>query len=378
MLLPFIPLLLLLKYLFRVQFVRIRSSRIGPFGGTDVFLRRIKLGLILASFNYIGIATKKVVNQQLLTMFKRVMLIIQLPQPKYVRVCMQYLATKSLLHRLKLFQELKFLGNEFYELNNTTPNLSFTSEEKNQGRELLTNMNISNWFICFHARDSAYADQLLQKRDHRHDFRNCEINNYLQAAEYITKQGGYAIRMGARVEKKITTKNPKIIDYASAYRSDFGDIYLLAKNKFFLGNTAGIGNMPYFFNTPFAMANLIPITRCPPPGKNDLFIPKKIWSTKEKRYLSFREMINSPILLSWQGSQFSKDDNLVPVENTAQEILDLAIEMNQRLDGKWVTTPQDEILQQQFKSLFSADPHSYGFPSRIGAQFLRENKELLD
>ena len=61
-----------------------------------------------------------------------------------------------------------------------------------------------------------------------------------------------------------------------------------------------------------------------------------------------------------------------------QMTLDLAMEMNQRLDGKWVTTPQDEILQQKFKSLFHTDPHCYGFPSRIGAQFLRENKDLLD
>ena len=378
LLLPLATLLALLKYGFHLQLVRVRSRRIGPFGGVDIFLRRQKLGLIPAAIHYIGLATKKVVNQQLLTMYKRVLPIVPLPQPTQLRIVMQYLATRSLLSRLGLFPELKFNGNEFYELNNTPPNLSFTRAEKIHGQELLNRMKITSWFICIHARDSAYADQLLQKRDHRHDFRNCDINNYLLAAEYITKQGGFAVRMGARVEKRISNRNPQIIDYASTYRSDFGDIYLPANCKFFLGTTAGLNTVPYIFNIPCAMANVIPITRCPPPGRKDLFIPKKVWSRQENRFLTFREMITSPAILAWQHSHFKEEDDLVPIENTLQEILDLASEMNERLNGTWKAEPEDEERQQRFKALFHSDPHSNGFPSRLGAKFLRENVALLD
>jgi putative glycosyltransferase (TIGR04372 family) len=55
--------------------------------------------------------------------------------------------------------------------------------------------------------------------------------------------------MGSVYAKKIyVRKNTKIIDYASKYRTDFGDIYLPAKCKFFLGNTAGIYQVSTIFD----------------------------------------------------------------------------------------------------------------------------------
>ena len=66
------------------------------------------------------------------------------------------------------------------------------------------------------------------------------------------------------------------------------------------------------------------------------------------------------------------------VENTAEEILDLAKEMDERLDGIFQTTEEDEELQDRFRSLLPP-PHFYhGTPARIGAKFLRQNGELLE
>ena len=65
------------------------------------------------------------------------------------------------------------------------------------------------------------------------------------------------------------------------------------------------------------------------------------------------------------------------VENTGQEILDLAQEMNERLDGTFNCLEEDEELQKIFHSLIPPNHPCYGTTVRIGAKFLRENKELL-
>lgn len=376
--LPVALLLFLLRYLFGIRFWRVRNSRLGPLAGTDLFLRRQKLGIIPSPGRYdVGIANTKTANRQFLAMLKRKMRIISILQPTPLRLLLKIMACRSLLSRWKLFNELGFKGNEYYELNAVPTDLPFLPEEEEKGRALLQTMGVRGWFICFHARDRAYLDHLLQKRDQRHDFRNCSIENYLPATEYLAQQGGYALRMGSLVEKPLTIRLPQIIDYATTFRSDFGDVYLLAKSKFCVINTSGLNSVPYVFGVPVVSANVIPLTRGPPPGKNDLFIPKKIWSVKEKRHLTFTEMIYSPTIERWQFQEFREEDGLVPIENSAQEILEVTIEMNERLDGTWKTTAEDEKLQEKFRSLFSPATHCYGFPSRIGAQFLRENRQLL-
>ena len=51
--------------------------------------------------------------------------------------------------------------------------------------------------------------------------------------------------------------------------------------------------------------------------------------------------------------------------------------MNQRIDGTWEEELDDLQLQIRFKNLFSEESYCHGFQARIGAKFLRNNKELL-
>ena len=55
----------------------------------------------------------------------------------------------------------------------------------------------------------------------------------------------------------------------------------------------------------------------------------------------------------------------------------LAIEMDERLKGTWQATKEDEELQTEFWSLFKPSEFNKVFVSRIGADFLRRNRELL-
>lgn len=390
LLIPLAIILLILKFIFNTSFVIIKDEFIGHLtANTEFFLRKIKMGRIKKK-RYIGIATKKPSNTQLLKMYKETIpkkiTIIQVPNFLYFlysSTLFKSLAFKySILNKLGLFQDLvsekgaynRMQGfNDFYEFNNSTPSLKFTKKEEERGKNLLKKMGVDGWFICFHCRDYSYHGK---NKDIGQNFRNCAINNYLKATDYIIETGGFSIRMGAKVLNELPrSENIKMIDYATNCRTDFGDIYLPAKCKFFLCNTSGVFFVSIIFNVPVAEANLIPL-KYVPPRKEDLFIPKKIWSLKEKRFLTFEEIIGSDIFF-YEDTELYIKAGLKVIENTPEEILDLAIEMNERLDGRWKSTTEGELLQQKFKDLFKKHNRFYGFPSRIGTTFLIKNRNLL-
>ncbi|MFH1287801.1 MAG: TIGR04372 family glycosyltransferase, partial [bacterium] len=209
-----------------------------------------------------------------------------------------------------------------------------------------------------------------------HDYRDSDINNYILAAERLAKLGHYAIRMGAAVKEKLDINNPNIIDYATKGRTDFLDIYLAAKCRFFICDTAGVYGLSAIFRRPIAWVNFIPLEHAPTWGKDHLFIPKKLWVRKEKRLLTFKEIIESKIGRALDNSLYEKA-GIEVIENTAQEIRDLAVEMAERLNGERHQPQQDEELQLRFQRLFKPSELNGVFFSRIGAEFLRQNRELL-
>jgi putative glycosyltransferase (TIGR04372 family) len=381
---PFALILLLIRPLIDIRFVRIIDDRLGHLIViTEVFFRRLQLGkLPKKGITYIGIASKKPCNEQLLKMIGRSIPVIQAPSSIY-KIFGALCFDKNLLSYLKIFNDLPARSNEYEEFSSGKPTLSFNAEEERKGTALLKSMGIrkKEWFICFHARDSSYLKKTLKDIDTSyHYYRDSDIINYIKAAEYIVEQGGCAVRMGSVIEKNLPSSiDKRIIDYASRHRTDFGDIYLPAKCKFFLGNGCGMGQVSQMFNVPVVWVNLIPL-EFPPYSHTDMFIPKKIWSIKKKRLLTFSEILECGIgnFVPNPGTPDKhKDLGLKPIENTPEEILDLVEEINQRIDGTWKPHPGDEELQRRYRSLFGKDCICHGFPSRIGAKFLRENKILL-
>ena len=67
------------------------------------------------------------------------------------------------------------------------------------------------------------------------------------------------------------------------------------------------------------------------------------------------------------------------MENSPQEILDIAIEMRTRIVGNWSDTQEDEEMQQEFWKIMKPVRLHYGGPikSRIATTFLRKNSEYL-
>ena len=258
-------------------------------------------------------------------------------------------------------------------LKNAKPNISFNNKEIKDGQIVLENLGIpkSEQYICFHARDSEYLDSVLKTMDWSyHDYRDSSIQNYIPAAEEMANRGYYAVRMGAKVKDRIASSHPRVIDYATnGNRSDFNDIYIGSNSRFFLCSDGGMSSIPEMFRIPAVYVNWTNILRISSWVLNGLFIFKKFYLKNENRFMTFSEILN----LDFGGWDRL---NLELVESTPEEIQAVTIEMDERMNGTWENTEEDEELQQRFWSLFG--PDKLKSPDlRIGAQYLRDNQVLL-
>ncbi|HJZ23210.1 MAG TPA: TIGR04372 family glycosyltransferase, partial [Candidatus Babeliales bacterium] len=266
------------------------------------------------------------------------------------------------------------------------PHIYFTHHEEEFGMKKLREMGvpINAPFICFHNRDAAYEKRFVRKEEdpNFHEYRDSNINNYIFAVTRLTKKGYYAFRMGTVVNEQLNLTNSYIIDYATDYRSDFMDIYLSSKCKFFIASNTGITGLPILFRNNMVLVNYIPfqLINIPAWPRNSLLILKKLWLKTEKRFLTFKEMSSIEVDIHYKGNYY-ESINIEPIENTSEEILDVVTEMDDRLNGTWQTQKEDEELQDIFWSFFpsiakkSEKKNKYSF--RIGAEFLRKNKDLL-
>ena len=257
-------------------------------------------------------------------------------------------------------------------LNPNESNLQMTTEEKAICEKTLREMGLPKgaWFVSVHSRESTYSP-----KDAAHnDSRNCNISNYEGAVDQILKRGGWCIRVGEPGGQELA-KRPGVINYHnSPFKSDLMDLYLCLENRFFLGNTSGLYTVSVVGGKPCALANMVPLGACYGFGRDSISIPKTL-STRDGKKLHFKYIFSSR--LSDFSYSFVEDRNLIIIENSAEEIRELAAEMLDVLDGCKIYSEHDQALQESFRRLVGPQHYTYGASGRIGSAFLRSHEGLL-
>lgn len=378
-LLPIVVLVIAIRPFALIRFGVMDASRIGHLCNTEGYLclrdlessnRRI--------FDFIGCSTI-VCNQQLKVMFARTLRIF--PGAGLIRCLARscQLWTRSDAHCTK------FTPRDFRLLDVVEPHLYFTEDEHVRGRRLLERLGIptgTRW-VCIHNRDGAYLNATQAGWDWTyHDYRDFGVQSMQLAAEELASRGYYVLRMGSSTEHPLISSNPRVIDYANHLeRNDFADVYLLGNCRFYLGSDSGIFAVSTIFKRPFAFINF-PV---PQPYYNlyywnpTPFILKRVWHKKERRLLSLREIFELNLADAYTTAAFEAAD-VELICNTAEDICDLAKEIDDRCNGNWRTKSEDEELQKQFWDIFHQyDPHNKKntIKARIGTAFLRKHIDLL-
>lgn len=384
----FQPLLYLLEPFKKIRIGNLRSERLGHLAlDTDLFLRDLRLGRAPADARYFFFSGKPV-NRQLLEMLKRHLSIVESPWlHDAITDCLPLKKTKfwTPLGQTKS-------GVDYVRLNEASASLKFTPEEETRGREWLKKFGIgeNDWFVCIAARDSAYLDKAAPhsrlygnrlKSDWAYDnfYRNSDIDSYRMAVEHLVGLGGYVFRMGQHVNEPLDFESPRFIDYAVHHRTDFMDIYLPAKCRFFIGDAFGLISIPWIFDVPVLGVNFVPIGH-KPIGRKNLYLPKKVKDKRTGEYVSLGSLIKN----KWCHAVFDHNDprtspafNYDYENNSAEDILKATKEMAARLCGTYEPTAEDKALLQKYFALFPSDHWSYNVKTPIGIDFLKENKNLF-
>ena len=254
------------------------------------------------------------------------------------------------------------------------PLLELTEGHRRKGEAWLSSLGIPRGapYICFHSREPGYSPQ----DEALHSFRNSSIENYLPAVAELAKRGYWCFRMGDASMRPIQTMD-NVVDYAHLdARSDWLDVFLSGSCTLFLGSCSGLVNLANVFGKPCAIANQAPLSHVRNFGIEDICIPKLVWSERESRYLTFAEIFGSEICNFRLTEMFARQ-RLRPVENTAEDVRDLALEILARCDGTAFYTAKDEELQLRFQAMMRPGHYSYGGVNRIGRDFLRKYEHLF-
>jgi putative glycosyltransferase (TIGR04372 family) len=119
-------------------------------------------------------------------------------------------------------------------------------------------------------------------------------------------------------------------------------------------------------------------------NENDLIITKHHKHKKNKKELTLSEIFSSNVAICLKTEKYELN-NVELEENSPEEIKDLVIEMDERLNGRWKDTKEDLLLQKRFWSIFEdrvkrlnlEKPLHGKTNARFGAKFLRENQNWI-
>lgn len=273
---------------------------------------------------------------------------------------------------------------------NTVRYFILTEDEKKEGQYKKQLMGLENPYVCFSSRDAGYLDVIAPKLNRIYkyrDYRDSDINRFNLSANYLEGKGITSVRVGRYMKNKVDFGN--CIDYSTHYYDEFMDIFLMLECKFYVGDTNGICSLPMSFNKPVALKNYFPFLMDTwgafPQTSQNLLIFKKYYKKREERFLSLDEMLqleaNTKVI--YDARRFLQL-GIEVVENSAEEILDLVMEMNARIDGEWIETQEDIELQEEYRNIYKKWCKKKNFnenavyQGRIGALFLRKNRFLLE
>ncbi len=246
------------------------------------------------------------------------------------------------------------------------------------------------WFATVHARTPVFK--------HAEQFRDSDIDTFMDAARLIIDVGGWVVRIGAANEPPIP-RMEGLIDYTRSPRmSARMDIFLMAGASLFIGSGSGPATVAEAFGVPLVLTNYLP-TATLYQSRQTLFIPRLLQYSDGKGFAPFDVSFSSPLSLGISDMNYLQN-GVVPVPNTGKEISDV---VEQALHENGLIAPEEgrngtenspqslasqatQKRQERFKELclrnnvllLPSEVEPLAPLARIGDRFLAEHQALLN
>ena len=234
--------------------------------------------------------------------------------------------------------------------------IQFTGEENLEGLRWLRKHGLASGqpFICLLSRDSAYLSpqQVFHKKNlyDYHDYRNTSIHTFDLTIKWLIKNGYFVIRMGSKVNDRISLKDGNFVDYPFCNDSSpFLDIWLFANCYFTISTGTGQDVISPIFKKPLLCINVLPL--CHTSGLYiSTYVPKKLFDMKSKIPLSIEEYFYH----SYSRDE-DYDKNSILIQNLNEfEILEYVQEFEKNVkNGFWVKA-NTSMLQEEIWNLYKS------------------------
>ncbi|MBR5163719.1 MAG: TIGR04372 family glycosyltransferase, partial [Schwartzia sp.] len=275
--------------------------------------------------------------------------------------------------------------------------ITMTNEEEREGEKKAKEMGLTGEFVCIANRESAFDAKECPGSSYGPSqvVRNSDIYTRADAAKYLSSRSIQCVRMGSVVAQHADF--PNCIDYASDFYDELMDVWLIKHCKFWVSDEFGINLLARAMNKRCVTTNLnnctLPFPASEPLRDDDIYIIKRLKNMEDGKMLTLEEIAQvSNLLLIQRGNLASNIDELglEVVDNTSTDIMEAVQEMNERMDGTWIETVEDRVLQERYQSKLRDFYRKYGdlyrkfgyntdvSPGLIGTQFLRNHMDLLD
>ena len=265
----------------------------------------------------------------------------------------------------------------------SNPTLNFNKQEIDKGNSIFSKLKIkkNEKYVCLLVRDSAFKKISNKNQDlSYHDYRNSDIDDYIETVKELNSRGYKVIRMGNFVEKKMNYINENFIEYAFwDGKSDFADIWLMANCYYCITTISGLDEVCVAYRKPLVQVNFLPLETIRPFAKG-ISIFKKL-KFKNGNFLSLKE-INKLELAHQQKKSKFEERNVDIINNTPNEIKEAVIEMDERLKKNWKTKNAEIELQKKYWDiLFNFRRFKEYFwlnqDFKISSNFLKKNETWL-
>jgi putative glycosyltransferase (TIGR04372 family) len=391
--LPISILLLLISKLILIRFAEIPTNRIGHFAmEVDLYITNIKsLNKKTIDIFCLQIDDNFVSNQKLFDEFKKHILVL----PRILILPLILNAKHYKFFSSQTFPLTKTKDRDLENIIDKTPvNLTLSNEDIKIGEEFLSKIgngekNIK--FVIMIVRDSSYlnnyfnhVNKMNAKDWSYHNFRDGNVDDYLPACEELTKLGYYVFRMGQVVSKKLDTKNPMIIDYASnGMRTELLDIFLASKCEFCISNGTGYDALPMIFRKPVIICNYAPVAQVFTHSKKFLITFRHHYSKKLNKRLNLKEIFDEQLANIGKADGFTNED-LILQDNTPLELKEAILEMESFVRNKEFENENSNILNNEFWKVYSSmiKKHNLSYLqgnllARLPVKFIERNKYLI-
>ena len=283
-----------------------------------------------------------------------------------------------ILDLIKRKKPLRMFGkkeDEYDVLIKTNSIISFSPNEKYIAEEISKKIGLlsDDKFICFASRSKDYKNETVEIN------RNSNIDNQIEAINYLISNNYKAVRLGKNNFTKLKWSNDKIIDLSfSEFKSDFFDLYLMSKCKFFLTSAGGINYMASFMRKKVLLVDFYAFDHLQDHSMafTPILLPKKIYSKKENRFLSYGEIFERDIL-KMHNKSLLENLGYDLRGNSQKEVGDAVKAMHLYMENKIDLKPH-RIIQQKFWDIFNKH---YDFDTKelvICPSFYNNNSSLFN